>query len=87
MVKKKKEKILTLDVAEQVGADEGEEEHGDGQGAVGQHLPHFGVQEWAGAGWRGERETEVRLSGGRAVIAEWDDRAQGKRSGCEAGST
>lgn len=47
--------ILTLDVAEQVGADEGEEQHGDGQGAVGQHLPHLGVQE------RTERERERRV--------------------------
>lgn len=44
--------ILTLDVAEQVGADEGEQQHRDRQGAVRQHLPHFGVQE------RTERERE-----------------------------
>lgn len=37
-------KALTLDVAEQVGANEGEEQHRNGQGTVRQHLPHFGVQ-------------------------------------------
>lgn len=30
-------------------------------------------------GLGGGREREVLLSGGRAVIAEWDDRAQGRR--------
>lgn len=47
--------ILTLDVTEHIGADEGEEQHGDGQGAVGQHLPHFGVQERTERGRERER--------------------------------
>lgn len=62
---RKQHTVLTLDVAEQVGANEGEEQHGDGQGAVGQHLPHFGMQEGTERereGGEGGRET---YDGGR----------------------
>lgn len=69
--------ILTLDVAEQVGADEGEQQHRDRQGAVRQHLPHFGVQE------RTEREREEeRVSGERGIIKEYNYCGQDKDNGC-----
>ena len=57
----KQRMILTLNIAEQVGADEGEQQHRDRQGAVRQHLPHFGVQERT---WKGARE-EVSERGER----------------------
>lgn len=41
------EVVLTLNVTEDVGSDEREQEHRNGQGAVRQHLSHFGVQERA----------------------------------------
>lgn len=50
--------ILTFNVTEHVGADEGEHEHGDRQRAVRQHLPHFGMQE------RTARQTERREGAG-----------------------
>ncbi len=39
---------LTLNVAEQVGAHEGEDDHRYWQRTVWHHLPDFSMQEWAG---------------------------------------
>lgn len=68
--------ILTLNVTEKVGANEGEQEHGDRQGAVRQHLPHFGMQEWT------EREGEERVSGDRQITEEYNYCGQDKDNGC-----
>lgn len=71
--------ILTLNVTENVGADEGEQEHRDRQGAVRQHLPHFGMQE------RTEKERErgeEEVSGERQIIAEYNYCGQDKDNGC-----
>ena len=37
---------LTLHVAENVRADEGQDDDGHGQGIVGQHLPLVGIEVW-----------------------------------------
>ncbi len=39
---------LTLNVDEQVGAHEGEDDHRYWQRTVWHHLPDFSMQEWAG---------------------------------------
>lgn len=36
--------VLTLYVEEKVGANEGEDHHGDGQSTVGHHLSDFAIQ-------------------------------------------
>lgn len=68
--------ILTLDVTENVGADEGEHEHRDGQGAVREHLPHFGMQERT---WR-ERErgegSEQGETNNRGIQLLWTRQGQ-----------
>lgn len=69
---------LTLNVAEQVGADEGEQQHGDGQGAVRQHLSHFGMQEgtgresrerWKRAGNRKHKRNVINVDKTRTMAA------------------
>ena len=45
--------VLTLDMEEEIRADEREEDHRDGQGTVGHHLPHSGMQERAAMGTMG----------------------------------
>lgn len=74
----KQQMILTLNVTENVGANEGEQQHWDRQGAVRQHLPHFGMQE------RTERETEreVGVSRVRQIIGEYNYCGQDKDNGC-----
>lgn len=67
--------VLTLNVAEQVRANEGEEQHGDGQGAVGQHLPHFGMQE----GTEREREGEEAV---RHLMEEDETEAAAETRSC-----
>lgn len=71
--------ILTFNVTENVGADEGEHEHWDWQGTVRQHLPHFGMQERT---WRerGRKEKGVRRE--RQIIEEYNYCGQDKDNGC-----
>lgn len=76
----KQQIILTLNVTEKVGADEGEQEHWDRQGTIRQHLPHFGMQE------RTEKERAREKGGGvsreRQIIKEYNYCGQDKDKGC-----
>lgn len=89
----KQQMILTLNVTEKVGADEGEHEHWDRQGAVRQHLPHFGMQERTERQRETEREGEKEKERGREmeeegmnrerqIIEEYNYCGQDKDNGC-----